>query len=84
MTSLDNYFVEHILAGYYERKMNYTWPRVCGKQYNGSTVTKFRARASNYRSTHYNFQKEKIMSNQVHNQKRFQKHLQNDHNGIYD
>ena len=57
--------------------------RVCGKQYNGSTVTKFRARANNYKSTHCNFRKEQIMSSEARNQKRFHKHyLQNDHNGI--
>ena len=28
---------------------------ICGKQYNGSTVTKFCARAHNYKSTHRNF-----------------------------
>ena len=55
--------------------------RVCGKQYNGSTVTKFRARANNYKSTHCNFRKEQILSNQARNQKRFHEHyLQNDHN----
>ena len=32
--------------------------RVCRKQYNGSTVTKFRARSNNYTSTHRNFRKE--------------------------
>ena len=59
--------------------------RICGKQYNGSTVTKFRARANNYKSTHRNFRKEQILSNQARNQKRFHKHyLQNDHNGICD
>ena len=57
--------------------------RVCGKQYNGSTVTKFRARANNYKSTHCNFRKEQILSSQARNQKRFHEHyLQNDHNGI--
>ena len=50
--------------------------RVCGKQYNGSTVTKFRARANNYKSTHHNFRKEQI---------RFHEHyLQNEHNRICD
>ena len=39
--------------------------RVCGKQYNGSTVTKFRARANNYKSTHRNFLKEQILPNQA-------------------
>ena len=32
--------------------------RVCGKQYNGSAMTKFRARGNNYASTHCNFRKE--------------------------
>ena len=59
--------------------------RVCGKQYNGRTVTKFRARANNYKSTHRNFRKEQKLSNQALDQKRFHKdYLQNDHNGIYD
>ena len=50
-----------------------------GKQYNGSTVTKFCARANNYKNTHRNFRKEQILSNQ----KRFHKYyLQNDHNEI--
>ena len=49
--------------------------RVCGKQYNGSTVTKFRTRANNYKSTHRDFRKEQILSNQVHNQKRFHEHF---------
>ena len=57
--------------------------RVCRKQYNGSTVTKFRPRADNYKSTHRNFRKEQTLSNQACNQKRFHEHyLQNDHNGI--
>ena len=59
--------------------------RICGKQYNGSTVTKFRARANNYKSTHRNFRKEQILSNQARNQKRFHEHyLQKDHNRICD
>ena len=59
--------------------------RVCGKQYNGSTVTKFRARANIYESTHRKFWKEQILSNQARNQKRFHEHyLPNDHNGICD
>ena len=36
---------------------------VCGKQYNGNTVTRFRATANNYKSTHRNFRKEQILSN---------------------
>ena len=58
--------------------------RVYGKQYNGSTLTKFRARANNYKSMHCNFRKEQILSNQARSQKLFHEHyLQNDHNGIY-
>ena len=59
--------------------------RVCGKQCNGNTVTKFRARANNYKITHCNFRKELKLSNQARNQKRFHKYYcQNDHNGIFD
>ena len=36
--------------------------RICGNQYNGSTVTTFRARANDYKSTHRNFRKEQILS----------------------
>ena len=58
---------------------------VSGKQYNGSTGTKFCARAHNYKSTHRNFWKEQKLSNQARNQKRFHKHyLLNDHNKICD
>ena len=57
--------------------------RLCGKQYNGSTVTKFCARANNNKSTHREFQKEQILSNQAHDQKHFHEHyLPNDHNRI--
>ena len=59
--------------------------RVCGKQCNGSTVTKFRARANNYKNTHRNFWKEQILSNQARKQKRFHEHyLQNQINRICD
>ena len=59
--------------------------RVSQKPHNGSTVTKFRARANNYGSTHRNFRKEQILSNQARNQKLFHEHyLQNDHNEIFD
>ena len=48
-------------------------------------MTKFCARANNYKSTHRNFRKEQILSNQARNQKRFHEHyLQNDHHGICD
>ena len=50
-----------------------------GKEYSGSTATKFRARANNYKRTHRNFWKEQILSNQARNQKRFHEHyLQKD------
>ena len=39
--------------------------RVCGKQYNGNTVTKFRARNNKYKSTHRNFWKEHKLSKQA-------------------
>ena len=59
--------------------------RVCSKQYNGSTVAKFRAISNNYKSTHRNFRKKQILSNQARYQKRFHEHyLQNGHNGICD
>ena len=59
--------------------------RVCRKQYNSSTVTKFRARVNNYKSIHRNFWKEQKLSNQTRNQKRYRKHyLENDHNEICD
>ena len=59
--------------------------KVCGKQYSGSTVTKFHARANNYKSTHRNFWKEQKLSNQARNQEHFHKHyLQNDDKGICD
>ena len=48
-------------------------------------MTKFRARANNYKSVHRNFQKGQILSNQACNQKLFHEHyLQSDHNGICD
>ena len=43
--------------------------RVCGKQYHGSTATKFCAGANNYKNTHRNFWKEQILLNQARNQK---------------
>ena len=36
--------------------------RIWGNQYNGSTVTTFRARANNYKSTHRNFRQKQILS----------------------
>ena len=59
--------------------------RLCGTQYNGSTIRKFRARANNYKSTHRNFWKEQILSNQARNQKLFHEHyLQNDYKVLCD
>ena len=59
--------------------------RVCGMQCNSSTVTKFCTTANNYKSTHRNFRKEQILSNQARNQKCFHEYyLQNDHYGICD
>ena len=59
--------------------------RVCGEQYTGRTVTKFRARANNYKSTHRNFCKSHTLPNQARNQKRLHEHyLQTGHNGIDD
>ena len=59
--------------------------RVCRKQYNSSTITKFRARANNYKSTYRNFWKEQNLSKKTRNQKRFHEHYQQtDHNGIRD
>ena len=36
--------------------------RVCGKQYNGSTMKKLCARANNYKNTHHSFQKEQCQT----------------------
>ena len=46
-------------------------------------MKKLRARANNYKSTHRNFLKEQILSNQTCEQKRFHElYLQNDHSEI--
>ena len=45
------------------------------RNHNGSTTTKFRARANNYKRTYRNFSKEQILSNQVRNQKLFREHI---------
>ena len=39
--------------------------RIGGKKYNGRTVTKFHARANNYKSKHRNFQKEHFQTKPV-------------------
>ena len=41
--------------------------RVCRKQCNSSTVTKFCARTNNYKSTYHNFWKEQKLSNRARN-----------------
>ena len=58
---------------------------VCRKQYKSTTVTKFSARANDYKTSHRNFWKGQELSNQACNQKRHYKHyLENDHNKICD
>ena len=58
---------------------------VCRKQYKNTPVTKFCARANNYKSTYRHFWKGQKLSNQVCNQKRHCKHfVENDQNGICD
>ena len=45
-------------------------------------MTKFRARANNYKSTHRNIWKEQKLANHARNQKRHHEHyLENKHNG---
>ena len=58
---------------------------VCRKQYESTNVTKFSARANNYKSTHRNVWKGQKLPNQARNQKHHYKHyLENDHNKICD
>ena len=45
--------------------------RICGLQYNRSTMTQLYARANIYKSVHWSFQKEQELSKQVLNQQRF-------------
>ena len=42
--------------------------RICGLQYNGSTMTQLRARANIYKSVHENFKKRQELSKLVLNQ----------------
>ena len=81
--------------GFYQMKKNFNCNskivacliecRVCKKQYNDSTVTKFDTRDNIDKRAHRHFGKEKILWNQPRNQKRFREHfLQNNHNGICD
>ena len=51
---------------------------ICRKQYNGSTVTKFRTTANNYKSIHRITRKEQKLSHQARKPKHFHEHyLQN-------
>ena len=59
--------------------------RICGKQDNGSIVTKFRTRANSHKSTYRNFRKRQKVSKEAHDYKRFHEgYLPSDHNGIFD
>ena len=49
--------------------------RVCGEQYTGSTKTKFRSRANNYKRTHRKFISKKEVPKQALKQKRFHDHF---------
>ena len=58
---------------------------ICGKQYNGSTKTKFRSRANNYESTQRKFVKKEAVPKQALKQKCFHEHYCSDRdNGIED
>ena len=45
--------------------------KICGEQYTGSTKTKFRSRASNYKSLQRNSMKKEAVPKQALKQKRF-------------
>ena len=61
-----------------------TQGRICGKQDNGSIVTKFRTRSNSHKSTYHSFRKRQKVSKEAHNQKRFHEgYLLRDHNGIF-
>ena len=56
---------------------------ICGEQYTGSTKTKFRSRANNYKSTQIKFVNKEAVPKQALKQKRFHEHYCSDrHNGI--
>ena len=58
---------------------------ICGEQYTGSTKTKFRSRANNYKSTQRKFVNKEAVPKQALKQKRFHDHCCSDrHNGIED
>ena len=57
----------------------------CWKQYTGSSKTKFRYRANNYKSTHRKFKNKKQVEKGALKQKTFHEHFCSDgHNGIQD
>ena len=59
--------------------------KICGEQYTGSTRTKFRSRANNYKSTQRKFVNKEAVPKQALKQKRFHEHYCSDrHNGIED
>ena len=58
---------------------------ICCEQYTGSTKTKFRSRANNYKSTQRKFMNKEAVLKQALKQKRFHEHYCSDrHNGIED
>ena len=57
----------------------------CRKQYTGSSKTKFRYRANNYKSTHRKFKNKKQVPKEALKQKVFHEHFcLDDYNGIQD
>ena len=58
---------------------------ICGEQYTGSTKTKFRSRANNYKSTQRKFVNKEAVPKQALKQKCFHEHYCSDrHNDIQD
>ena len=58
---------------------------ICGEQFTGSTKTKFRSRAKNYKSTQRKFVNKEAIPKQALKQLRFHEHYCSDrHNGIQD
>ena len=59
--------------------------QICGEQYTGSTKTKFRSRANNYKSKQRKFVNKKPVPKQALKQKRSHENYWSDrHNGIED
>ena len=58
---------------------------ICGEQYTGSTKTKFRSRANNYKCTQRTFVNKEAVPKQAQKRKRFHEHYCSDrHNDIQD